>query len=74
MTFPSIPFVTGYTEGTGKPFECTKCESYFFLNPLLQNVICAERGTLECALCPDCVLTLIYDGSLYDGSFLDHLQ
>jgi len=41
---------------------------------MLERIICAENGILECAVCPDCVLELMYDGSLYDGSFMDLVQ
>ena len=74
MIFPSIPFVTGCTETQEKTFECTKCNAFFLLNPMLEMIICAENGILECAVCPDCVLELMYDGSLYDGSFMDLVQ
>jgi len=55
-------------------FECTKCSFFFELHPIVENALAGEHGTLVCAVCPDCVLDLNYDGSFYDGTFMDYPQ
>jgi len=74
MTSQLTPFATGCTGDGAKMFECTKCSFFFELHPIVENALAGEHGTLVCAVCPDCVLDLNYDGSFYDGTFMDYPQ